>query len=234
MSIKFAFLVSLACCLSLIGCGGGGGGGSGTPAAATPPAQQASSSASAAPTSSSSQSSSAGASSASASSISTVSTCPNAVQSDVWLDKRLGCLSVGQQLFLTVQAVTGAPDDVAFVARERATGENWTSILGMDVWRHYRHFLCLKNTPADFAIGSAFYPALQNDLGTVFGLGFATPGLPPGIILAQIQFRGGKYPSYTKMTCDPALHPVIADYNTGKIVSINPAALSVQEVYDMK
>jgi len=157
----------------------------------------------------------------------TVGVCPVAAQSDVWANVRMGCLQVGQQVISISANATGVSADTAFTIAEAAYDPSWTSINGGKE-RYFRHFLCVKNAPLNIN-----HLSLSTDLTIAMGLGTNGRALPNGIVFASfpgiVDILGN---AVVMTTCDAAIHPVIVNYLTGKIESVNPAALASLTIYD--
>jgi len=152
-------------------------------------------------------------------------TCPHAQASDVWLNNRLSCLAVGQRVIDTASGAAGAKADTAFVIRQRAYDASGAELLPDNKARHFENFVCLRNAPANLNRQS-----LAADLEVVMGLFNA--GLPSGVRASTLANAGTTQGGFTAMPCDPALHPVIVNYDTGLVESTNPPALANLEVYD--
>jgi hypothetical protein len=157
--------------------------------------------------------------------------CPTANIDDVWIDKRLSCMKVGDTFS---DIIAGKPKvsvaDRAYIVSESPSGEGWKSINGGKT-RYFSRYLCIKNAPA--ALDNRY---IASDLNQQIGLNNFNPYLPKGIVHVSIDIfsgLGSPYPTSIETPCDPAKHPVIVDYDTGKIVSINPQALSALEIYDL-
>lgn len=154
--------------------------------------------------------------------------CPHSVLGDVWLNNRLGCLSVGQRFVDLSSGATGTKADVAYVVSELVVDSSFTNVLGAGVSRFFRHFLCLRNAPSNL---QRIYVA--TDLSIAIGTSNQSALKPPGVGAVTLAIAGGNQPSFVAMPCDPSRHPVIVDYETGRIESISPAALAALTIYDM-
>jgi hypothetical protein len=101
------------------------------------------------------------------------------------------------------------------------------NILGSDIGRHFKHFLCVQNTPANIDRQS-----LATDL--LIAMGMSTYGSlkPPGISAVAMEIAGTKQSGFANIPCDSERHPLIVNYDTGRIESLNVKALSVLETYD--
>lgn len=152
-------------------------------------------------------------------------TCPHAQPADVWLNNRLSCLAVGQRVIDTASGAAGAKADTAFVIRQRAYDASGADLLPGNKARHFKNFVCVRNAPANLNRQS-----LAADLEVVMGMFNA--GLPSGVRASTLANAGTTQVGFTAMPCDPALHPVIVNYDTGLVESANPPALANLEVYD--
>ncbi len=155
------------------------------------------------------------------------STCPHALPSDVWINNRLGCLVAGQRFLADAVAATGMKADTAYVIQERPLDGQLNSLLFRERQRNFQYFLCVKGAPQT---SGAYFEKPAADLQQVMGLiplPWNTKFLPPGIHVGALMTG-----PFVKTTCDPKLHPVIVNYDTGRIESVNPTALSALTVFD--
>jgi hypothetical protein len=163
-------------------------------------------------------------------------TCPSASTDDVWIDRRLSCLTVGQKFvdaaagYVTTGLATG---DRAFVVNQGAYDPAFNNILGTasDYRRYWAYFLCVRNAPI-IPGGGGFNLGLATDMQIAMGLSYGSR-LPSGVGASTVGQYGGDRTGFVDEPCDPAKHPVIVDYTTGKIVSVNPAALGVTVPYTL-
>lgn len=156
--------------------------------------------------------------------------CPKAQASDVWINNRLGCLVVGQKWVSVSAGATGTAADRAYIMGQRVLNSSFNNVLGADVLRHFKYFVCVRGAPANIASLS-----VATDMATTLGIGSAIAAqyIPAGYSSSTLEASGGgTEPAVVAMACDPAVHPVIVDYATGKVQSINPAALTALQVYD--
>jgi hypothetical protein len=152
--------------------------------------------------------------------------CPTSSQSDVWLERRLGCISVGQVILdLSVSPpATGPASDTAFVVALSPFDLSFNSLLGLKS-RRYAYFICIKGAPSN--LNAAFLAAdIQRALKLSGG------PLPAGISSVALSIAGGDRPGRISTTCQPTSHPLIVDYATKTITSITDVALTTMEVYD--
>jgi len=154
--------------------------------------------------------------------------CPHSVLGDVWLNNRLGCLSVGQRFIDLSSGATGTKADTAYVVAELVVDSSFSNVLGPSVRRFFRHFLCVRNTPSN--LQRTF---LATDLSIAIGTSNQSALKPPGVGAVSLAIAAANEPSFVAMPCDPARHPVIVDYDTGRIESVNPATLAALTIYDM-
>lgn len=157
------------------------------------------------------------------------SACPATQTSDIWLNNRLGCLRAGQ-LLLTQQATSGARADRAFMFGQETLDAAQHNILGAGVRRYFKYALCIRNAPADLA------PlVLAGDLGNALGLTLLLTGrmfYPSGVAASSFTY-GAIIDVHTLQTpCDPARHPVIADFATLRVESVNGGALAQLQIFD--
>lgn len=155
--------------------------------------------------------------------------CPSSQATDVWLNNRLGCLSPGQ-LFISQQATSGARADRAFMFGQETLDGNQANVLGAGVRRYFKYAVCVRNAPADMA------PlVLAGDLSNALGLTLLLSGrryYPSGVSASSFNY-GGIIDAHTvQVSCDPTRHPVIADFATLRLESVNAGALSQVQVFD--
>lgn len=156
--------------------------------------------------------------------------CPRAQLSDVWFNNRTGCLAVGQKFVNVSGSATGTKADRAFLMGQQVLDPNLNNVLGAGVLRRFKFALCVRNAPAAVA-GTA----MGADLATALGMGsvLRTTYYPPGVSGSTIDAASGREPAIQAMACDPAKHPVIVNFDTGLVESINVAALAGLEIYDL-
>lgn len=152
-------------------------------------------------------------------------TCPHVQTSDVWLDNRLGCATVGQKIIDMAAGATGTPGDVAYVIRQVAYDRSMNDLLPDAKARHFQHFLCVRNVPL-----GVDRQLLAADLEAVMGL--ASGSLPRDVAISTLANAGTNRAGYAVQACDPQKHPVIVDYSTGLVQSVNPQALPTLVTYD--
>lgn len=155
--------------------------------------------------------------------------CPSSQTADVWLSNRLSCLSPGQ-LFISQQATSGTRADRAFMFGQETLDGNQANVLGAGVRRYFKYAVCVRNAPADMA------PlVLAGDLSNALGLTLLLSGrrfYPSGVSASSFNY-GGIIDTHTvQVTCDPTRHPVIADFATLRVESVNAGALSQVQVFD--
>jgi hypothetical protein len=93
--------------------------------------------------------------------------CPNAQLDDIWLNKRLGCLTVGQDVSATVRTAPGARADRAFVVSQQTLANGFTNVLGSSNKRYFSHLVCVHDAPSDFTSPSSSVP-FATDLVVAF------------------------------------------------------------------
>jgi hypothetical protein len=212
---QFAGLVCF-CLILISGCGGGGDGGTptGTPQnpAPTPfPTPAPTPSPTPAPTPTPTKA------------------CPTANIDDIWIDKRLSCLKVGDQFmsFGYIQSNEKATDRV-FIISERAYNGDWISINNGKA-RRFKHFICLRNAPLAITESGTML-TVSSEMAENLGTANGSPYLPNGIRAATLAVLGGTPSNGMEIPCDPNLHPIIVDYQKNRIESINPNAISSLEI----
>jgi hypothetical protein len=152
--------------------------------------------------------------------------CPTAGPDDVWADVRLDCFTEGQAFIDISKSATGEPADTAYIVVEQAMDDSFTSING-GKRRYFEYLLCVKGAPSNLStlsLASVF--AVANGLGN---FGWA---LPKGIATATMSISGNRDtgPYQVRTPCDPSQQPVIVDFATGKIESLNKGALATLKV----
>ncbi len=157
------------------------------------------------------------------------STCPAARLSDIWFDSRLGCVSPGQ-LFLSQQAAVGARADRAYMFGQETLDNSQANVLGARVQRHFKYALCVRNAPADLA------PLiLAGDLSNALGLTLLLSGrrfYPSGVSASSFSYGGIIDVHTLQQACDPSRHPLIADFASLRLESVNPGALAQVQIFD--
>lgn len=155
--------------------------------------------------------------------------CPRGQTSDVWFNKRLDCLGAGQ-LFVTVLGATGDKADRAFIVGQEVLDLSIKNVLGGNLRRYFKYALCVKNAPANVS-----GQALATDMGTALGLNVLVSGasfIPPGVSGSTFVFGGIDDVNVLQAPCDPLRFPVIVNYETGRIDSVNPAALGAVAAFE--
>ena len=157
------------------------------------------------------------------------SACPASQAGDIWLNNRLGCLSNGQ-LFLTQQATSGARADRAYMFGQETLDNAQNNMLGASVRRYFKYAVCVHNAPADLA------PlVLAGDLSNALGLTLVLSGrrfYPSGISASSFTYGGIIDVHTVQVSCDAARHPLIADFATLRLESVNTGALAQVQVFD--
>jgi len=210
------WLAALGTCtmlLSLAGCGGGGGAGDGNISNAGAASQgtlpAGSTSAGSAPT----------------------NCAPITSTSDAWLPSRLSCFTPGQKVLSYTAQVAGPSSDAPIIVTETVFDAGFYNVLSGNKARYYKYFACLKNVP-DGALGSS---TSRLDVATDIAITVRTSnGNTKGNQIGAITIGvlGGNQTGSAAQTCDGAKHPLIIDYPTGKVLSVNPQALNAIETYD--
>ena len=154
--------------------------------------------------------------------------CPRVQQSDIWINNRLGCMAVGQRLIDLASNAAGTRGDRAFVIRQLTLDAGFNNVLPGGRARYFRHFICVRSAPADLAPMS-----LASDLAVAIGTSNFSTTKPPQVSAVTLTVEGGNQAGSVSMPCDPAVHPVIVDFDTRLIQSINPRALAALQIYDL-
>lgn len=157
------------------------------------------------------------------------STCPKSVLADIWINNRLGCLTTGQPFINAGSGATGARKDRAFQIGQQATDQNFQNLLPGNVSRYFKYYLCIRNAPQNMT-GLEAASSLSDALG--IGSILRTLYFPPGVTSNSLRV-GGVLDSVVETPCDPTKHPVIVDFNTGKVESVNASALANLQIYDL-
>jgi hypothetical protein len=157
------------------------------------------------------------------------STCPKAAVADIWINNRLGCLTVGQPFINAGAGATGIKKDRAYQVGQQASDQNFKNLLGGNVSRYFKYYVCIRNAPENLK-GQEVASSLADALG--IGSALRTLYFPPGVTSSSLSV-GGVLDSVVEARCDQAKHPVIVDFNTGKVESVNASALASLQVYDL-
>ncbi|MBX9348765.1 hypothetical protein K5M36_16885 [Chromobacterium vaccinii] len=152
--------------------------------------------------------------------------CQKSSVDDLWFDSRLGCVRPGQQFIFDARGSGEVREGVAYVVNERLSDTRFmTANNGMR--RFFQGFLCVRNVPSGVRMDG-----LTMDVYRAFETAGAVNTVP-GIGFISTSMSGGDRSGSSVMPCDPAKHPVIVDYRTGKIESVNPEALKQISVYEL-
>jgi len=221
------WLAALGACsmlLSLAACGGGGGAGDGntnnavSASQGTPPAAGSATTGTTQTGSSSAGSTSTGC-------------APITNTSDAWLPSRLSCFTPGQKILSNTSQVAGPSRDAAIIVTETVFDAGFYNVLPGNKSRYYKYFACLKNVPDGALSTSTARLDVAGDIAiTVRTSNGSTKGNQIGAI--TIGVLGGNQTGSAALTCDGSKHPLIIDYPTGKVLSVNPQALNAIETYD--
>lgn len=165
-------------------------------------------------------------------------TCPTAKPEDVWMDKRLGCLTVGSKFIdLSAGFTESVYRDTSYTLNERAYDTSFNNILGSigDPTRYWANFLCVRNAPVT-PNGNGYTLGLATDMSIAMGINNFGSKKPQGISAVTMGLYSGAQSGVTPVkpeTCSPLIHPVIVNYTTGKIESVNPGALGAMKMYTL-
>lgn len=158
------------------------------------------------------------------------SACPKSSLADTWLDKRLPCLAAGQKFIRNSAGATGASADRAYIFGQQVLDTNLINVLGANKLRYFKYTLCVKGAPETLAP-----VALAVDLEVALGLNVLANGTgfyPPGVAGSTFQYGGIAEANTLQIACDPATHPVIVNYTSGRIESVNATALAAVQIFD--
>lgn len=158
------------------------------------------------------------------------SACPKSSLADTWLDKRLPCLAAGQKFIRNSAGATGALADRAYIFGQQVLDTNLTNVLGANRLRYFKYAVCVKGAPETVAP-----VALAVDLEVALGLNVLANGTgfyPPGVAGSTFQYGGIADANTLQVACSPAAHPVIVNYVSGRIESVNAAALGSVQIFD--
>jgi hypothetical protein len=158
--------------------------------------------------------------------------CPRSRLSDAWINNRLGCLVVGQRLIDIASSAAGARADLAFVVAQQTLDAGFNNALPNGATRHFRHFICVRQAPAGLTDGGS-RQSLATDLSVAIGTSNSSLLKPPQVSAITLTIAGGDGPGWVQMPCNPALHPVIVDFDTRLVHSLNPGALASLQVFDL-
>ncbi|WP_434633936.1 hypothetical protein [Chromobacterium sp. CV08] len=145
---------------------------------------------------------------------------------EVWIDQRLGCLQPGQAFIVNAVGAAGSAQDVAYVVNEAVYNPDFDLINERKV-RYFQSFLCVRNAPRD--IRPLF---LSGDLATALKLS-NVDRKPDGVGPTPVNLSGGDRAGWQPASCDPARHPLIVDYRSGRVESVNPLALRQLDIYEL-
>lgn len=158
--------------------------------------------------------------------------CPKQQLSDAWVNNRLSCLRVGQRLIQGATTATGAIADRAFIVQQLTLDASFNNVLPGGASRHFQHFLCVRNAPTGLTDGGNRL-TLATDLAVAIGTSNFSSTKPPQVSAISLGLAGGNRPGWVDMPCDPRVHPVIVDFNSRLVESLNPGALTALQVYDL-
>jgi hypothetical protein len=158
------------------------------------------------------------------------SACPKSSLGDTWLDKRLPCLAAGQKFIRNSAGATGSAADRAYIFGQQVLDTNLINVLGANRLRYFKYTVCVKGAPDTVAP-----VALAVDLEVALGLNVLANGTgfyPPGVAGSTFQYGGIADANTLQVTCNPAMHPVVVDYVSGRVESVSTPALAVVEIFD--
>ncbi len=158
------------------------------------------------------------------------SACPKSSLADTWLDKRLPCLAAGQQFIRNSAGATGAAADRAYIFGQQVLDTSLINVLGANKLRYFKYAVCVKGAPETGAPVT-----LAVDLEVALGLNVLANGTgfyPPGVAVSTFQYGGIADENTLQITCKPTLHPIIVNYASGRIESVNATALAAVQIFD--
>jgi hypothetical protein len=158
------------------------------------------------------------------------SACPKSSLADIWLDRRLPCLAAGQRFIRNSAGATGIAADRAYIFGQQVLSTNLINVLGANKLRYFKYAVCVKGAPETVAP-----VALAVDLEVALGLNVLANGTgfyPPGVAGSTFQYGGIADANTLLVACNPALHPIIVNYASGRIESVNVAALAAVQVFE--
>jgi hypothetical protein len=160
--------------------------------------------------------------------VKTKQSCPSSKVEDVWINNRLGCAVVGQPFINLARNSGGSAVDRAFGIAQIAYDPN-SFVLNGGKTRYFDYFLCVKGVP-DKVNGTS----IAGDLQLVLELALGDPYVPPGVGFTALEADGTGVVAvpFLDEACNPAKHPIIVDYSTGLVESINENALPALTTYD--
>ena len=146
----------------------------------------------------------------------------------MWIGNRLGCFGLGARVIDIASGASGVASDVSFVVAQRVLDRGFNNVLGPEIKRHYSRLLCVRYAPEGLTDGS-YRISLASDLVVAL----RSSGALPERYQTFMELSGGNQPGFVHEPCDPSRHPLIVNYLTGRIESIQPAAMAAVSVYDM-
>ncbi|ATP29631.1 Tat pathway signal protein [Chromobacterium violaceum] len=152
--------------------------------------------------------------------------CSASGMDDMWLDQRLGCLTPGSRFIVNAGGAEGETQDMAYVVNEAIYDNDFYLINNRKV-RYFQSFLCVRNHPR--GVRPLF---LSGDLANALELS-NQDRKPAGVGPTSVNISGGDRAGGVATACDPARHPLIVDYRSGKVESVNPLALQALHVYEL-
>jgi hypothetical protein len=158
--------------------------------------------------------------------------CPRSALSDAWISNRLSCLVVGQRLIDIASSAAGARADLAFVVAQQTLDAGFNNALPNGATRYFRHFICVRQAPLGLTDAGS-RQSLATDLAVAIGTSNSSLLKPPQVSAISLTIAGGNGPGWVQMPCNPALHPVIVDFDSRLVHSLNPGALASLQVFDL-
>lgn len=154
--------------------------------------------------------------------------CPNEQLDDVWVNNRLGCAIVGAPFINLARNSSGSPVDRAFGVAQVVYDPN-SVLLNDRKTRYFLYFLCVKGVP-DKVDGTALAGDLQFALELALGNRYVPPQV--GFTALETDNEGLLGVPFVDEACDTTKHPIIVNYSSGLVESINKGALAALTIYD--
>ena len=117
--------------------------------------------------------------------------------------------------------------DYSFVVAQKVLGGSFGNVLGPNKERYFSRILCVRNAPSRLTDSG---PRIT--LATDLVVALRAAGSLPMNYSTYMGIYGGDRPGFRQESCDPMNHPIIVNYSTRMIESINPEAMVNVEVYD--
>ena len=156
------------------------------------------------------------------------SNCPSTSLADAWLDKRISCLAVGQSIIDLSASASGDPTSYSFVIEQKTYDSGFNNVLGFEKGRFFSRIVCVKNAPSGL-INSNNRLSLATDLVVAV----RNSGTFPKGYSIFMSNNGGNQLGAVEEACNDSKHPIVINFTTKKIESINLNALAFVSIYDL-